>query len=216
MTEVILTIEQRDQKGSAAARRLRRAGRVPAVIYGEISEPLRVSMDGHELDLMLKRKHTMMNLTLGEENHQVIIREVQYHPVNDTILHVDFMEVKKGQKLTMTIPVQFEGEPRGVKEGGILDKIRHEIEISVLPKDIRDYIIANIEDLGMGDALRVKDLEAEDYEILTDPEEVLCRVEIPRAAVEEEVEAEEEFEEESAEPEVITARDKEESEESKE
>ena len=216
MTEAMLAIEQREAKGSAASRRLRREGKVPAVIYGEIKEPLRISMDSHELNLMLKKKQSMVNLALGEDKHQVIIRDIQFHPVEGTVLHVDFLEVKKGQKLTMTIPVQFEGNPAGVKEGGILDKIRHEVEISVLPKDIPDFIIVNIENLAMGDSLRVKDLDALNFEILTEPDSVLCRVETPRAEVEPEAEAEDEFEEETAEPEVITARDKEESDESKE
>ena len=159
----------------------------------------------------------MLNLALGKDEHRVIIREIQYHPVHGTILHIDFMEVKKGQKLTMTIPVQFEGNPHGVKEGGMLDKIRQEVEISVLPKDIPNFIPINVDNLELGDSLRVKDLEVENFEILTEADSILCRVEIPRAPVEEETEeAEEEFEEEAAEPEVITAREKDESEESKE
>lgn len=216
MTEAMLAIEQRDEKGTAAARRIRRAGKVPAIIYGEIDEPLRVSLDAHQLHLALKKKQAMLNLSLGKEKHSVVIREIQYHPVDGRVLHVDFLEIKKGQKLTMTIPVQLEGIPNGVKEGGILDVIKHEVEIEVLPKDIPDFILANIEHLQLGDVLRVKDLAVENFEIITEEDSMLCRVEIPRAVEEEETEAEEEFEEEAAEPEVITARDKKEDEESKE
>ena len=210
MTEAMLAIEQREEKGSAAARRIRRAGKVPAIIYGEIDEPLRVSIDAHQLQLTLNKKQGMLNLSYGKKKHSVVIREIQYHPVSGDILHVDFMEVKKGQKLTMTIPVKLEGSPQGVKEGGMLDVIKHEVEIEVLPKDIPDFISVNIEHMAMGDVLRVKDLAADSFDIVTEEDTMLCRVEIPRAPDEEKVEAEEEFDEESAEPEVITARDKEE------
>ena len=210
MTEAMLAIEQREEKGSAAARRIRRAGKVPAIIYGEIDEPLRVSIDAHQLQLTLNKKQGMLNLSYGKKKHSVVIREIQYHPVSGDILHVDFMEVKKGQKLTMTIPVKLEGTPQGVKEGGMLDVIKHEVEIEVLPKDIPDFISVNIEHMAMGDVLRVKDLAADSFDIVTEEDTMLCRVEIPRAPDEEKVEAEEEFDEESAEPEVITARDKEE------
>ena len=158
MTETRLAIEQRSEKGKAAARRLRRSGRIPAVIYGEVKEPIPISIDDHTLTMLLKQNISTISLSLDDKKHQVIVRDIQYHPVKDTILHVDFMQVKKGHKITMSVPVRFEGKPAGVKEGGIMDMVKHEIEIAVLPKDIPDEIIANIEDLALGEAFRVKDL----------------------------------------------------------
>ncbi len=211
MSEGIIVFEKRENKGKGAARRLRRLGRVPAVIYGEIEKSVQVSVDSHELMLALKRDHAMLNLTKGDEEHLVIVREIQRHPVKDTIIHVDFMQVKKGQKLTLSVSIKFEGKPIGIKEGGMLDEVRNEVEIEVLPKDIPNYIVINIDNLAVGESIRVKDIDANNFVVLTDAESVLCRCEIPRGMVEEEaVEGEEELDEEIAEPEVITAKDKEE------
>jgi len=213
MSEMILNTEIREGSGKAEARRLRRTGRVPAIIYGEIENPTSVSIDAHELNMYLREKHALINLTLDGNNHRVIVRDIQHHPVKGQITHVDFLEVKKGNKISMSIPITFEGESVGVREGGILDKIKQELTISVLPKDIPDEIVVNIENLEIGDTIRVENIEAGSFEISDDLNDVLCRVAHPKAEVVVEPEEGEEEEEEMAEPEVITARDKEESEE---
>ncbi len=214
MTETKLVAEKRAGRGKAEAKRMRRTKRVPAIIYGEIKEPIPISVDAHELDLLLKKSYSTIDIELDSKKHQVILRDIQRHPVNDTVLHVDFMQVKKGHKITMTVPVHFEGEAVGLKQGGVMDEVKRELEIAVLPKDIPEYIVANIENLNVGDAFRVKDLEAVNFEILDDPEDVLCRIEAPRVIATEAEGAEEEAmaEEEATEPEVITAKDKEEGE----
>lgn len=212
MSEMILNAEVRDKSGKADAGRLRRAGRVPAIIYGEIDAPASATIDAHELNMLLREKHAVINLSLGGDVHRVIVRDVQVHPVNGSVQHIDFMEVKKGQKIVMSVPVRFEGTPEGVKLGGMLDIVKHEISISVLPKDIPGEIVANIDALDIGDAIRVSDLASDSIELMDEPNDVLCRVAMPRGPEEEEVEEELEGEE-MAEPEVITARDKEESEE---
>lgn len=209
MSEVILSAEVREGTGKANAGRLRRTGRVPAIIYGEIDTPAPISVDAHTLKLLLRERHSLINVDLSGKKHRVVVRDVQYHPVSSDVIHIDFMEVKKGSKLSMAIPVSFEGKPKGVKEGGILDIIRHEVEIEVLPKDIPNEITINIDNLEIGDSVRVEDLKADKFELLDDPDTILCRVEAPRA-IEEEAPSEEEEEEEMAEPEVITARDSEE------
>jgi len=211
MSESLLVVEAREGKGKSVARRLRRGGRVPAVIYGEIKQPLNIEVDAHELELKLREKVSLFNLSVNKEEHPVIIRDIQFHPVNSSVLHVDFLEVKKGRKLTMTVPVHLEGKAEGVGLGGILEELKREVEILVLPKDIPDKIVINIENLQIGDAIRIKDLPAGAYEVQDDPDDVICRVELPRAIEEEE--AEEEESEEMAEPEVITSKEKEESEE---
>lgn len=214
MSETILKADIRSTRGKAAAGRTRRGKMVPAIIYGEIETPTSITVDDHALRLLLREKHSLMSISLEGKTHSVIVRDIQYHPVSSNILHIDFMEVKKGTKLTMTIPVAFIGKPEGLNFGGILDEIKHEVTISVLPKDIPDEIVLNVEKLNLGDSLRVEDIEEVNFELMDDPKTVLCRVEIPRAVVEEEEAEEEEItDEESAEPEVITARDKEGSEE---
>ncbi len=211
MSEAKLVAELREDHGKASARRVRRAGRVPAILYGEVKDPLALSVDAHALEMLMKKTFSTIDIEVGSKSHQVIVRDIQRHPVNDSFMHIDFMQVKKGHKISMMVDVRFEGKPKGIKEGGILDAIKHEVEISVLPKDIPGEIVVNIDDLGIGEALRVKDIKAENFELLDDPEDVLVRVEVPRIETEEET-TEEILEEEAAEPEVITAREKEESE----
>ena len=213
MSEMILNAEARTDSGKADARRLRRAGKVPAIIYGEIDTPTSATIDAHKLNMLLREKHAVIDLSLSGDVHQVIVRDVQVHPVNGSVLHIDFMEVKKGQKIVMSVPVRFDGTPKGVKEGGMLDIVKHEVSISVLPKDIPGEIVVNIEELAIGEAIRVGDLPTDTIELLDELNDVLCRVAVPRGPEEEETEEEELEGEEMAEPEVITARDKEDSEE---
>lgn len=213
MSQSVLTVSKRMGRGTSSARRLRREGKVPAVFYSESKEPTALEIDSRSFDVMLREGHQIINLNVDGKEEQVIIREIQRHPVNSSVLHVDFLGIRKDHKVTMTIPVQYEGKPKGVKEGGRLFTSRYEVTISVLPKDVPDKIIVNVDDLGLNEAIRVKDLKIENYQILDDAEELLCRVEIPKA-VEEPVAAvvEPGAEEEKAEPEVITAREKEETE----
>ncbi len=212
----VLIAEKRDEKGKAAVRRLRRAGKVPVVIYGEDIDPQPLSIDSHDLEMLIRKDVSVITLKIGGKDQDAIIREVQYHPVKDNIIHVDFLTLQKGHKVEMTVPIHFEGEPKGVKLGGNFSILKHEVNISVLPKDIPDFIKVDVSDLDVGDSIRISDLSAEDVEFLDGEEETVCHVVAPKAVVEEETaEGEEELlgaEEESAEPEVITAR-KDESEE---
>ncbi len=217
MKDSVLVAEKRDTMGKAEARRIRRAGRVPAVIYGEVDAPKTMTVDAHDLDVFLRQGHSVLNIKLEGKEQQAIIREIQRHPVHSNILHVDFLGLKKGHKISLNVPLHFEGKAKGINEGGRFFSLKHEVQIEVLPKDVPDEIMVNIDDLGLNDSLRVKDLEKENVIFLDDPEDIICRVEIPKVVeeptVDEEAELEGVEEEESAEPEVITAKDKEESEE---
>lgn len=215
MAETILAAEKREEKGKANVRRLRRTGKVPAIIYGEVEQPLKVSIDAHTFEMMMKESHSIINLNLQGKDQRVIIREIQYHPVRGNVLHVDFMGVKKGQRITLAVDIHYVGKTLGEQEGGIFSTVKQEVNVSVLPKDVPDFIEVDISGLEMGGALRVKDVQLENVEFLDDLEDVICRVELPRVQ-EEVVEADIEEEEEEAEPEVITAREKTEEEEKKE
>jgi len=206
MAEERLKVERRSESGKSFARRLRRTGRIPAVLYGEKTDSEKLSLDGHSFELFLKSGHSVLNLEFDDQEKQVIVRETQKHPVTGDVLHVDFYELQKGHKLTLTVSIDFVGTPKAVKEGGILQTIKDELEISVLPKDIPDSIAVDITNLAMGENLRVKDVKVENMEILDDPDDVICRIQIPKT--EEEEKLEEEVPEETFEPEVITARDK--------
>ncbi|NOX88947.1 MAG: 50S ribosomal protein L25 [Calditrichaeota bacterium] len=201
MTELKLAAEKREGIGKSVARKLRRGGKIPAVLYGEIEDPIKIAIDEHDLNVGLRGHHSVIVLEIDGEPHKCIIRDVQYHPVTSRILHVDFMGIKAHERIQMEIPVEFEGKPEGVKEGGIFDEIKRILEISVLPENIPDVIKINVDNLEIGQSIRIKDLQFDGFDVLGDPDDVICRVEAPRGA--EEVE-EEEVEEEEMEPEVIS------------
>ncbi|MBN2423444.1 MAG: 50S ribosomal protein L25 [Calditrichaceae bacterium] len=213
MTDSVLIAEKREKKGKAEARRLRRLGKVPVNLYGEGKDAISLAIDAHELDVFLRQGHSLINIKLGEKEQQSIIREIQRHPVNSNILHVDFLGLTSGHKITLSVPLHFEGTAKGLKQGGRFFSLRTEAEIEVLPKDVPDVITINIENLGLNESLRIKDLVHENVVFLDDPEEIICRIEIPKIVEEVVPEAAEEEAEEAAEPEVITAKEKEEAEE---
>jgi large subunit ribosomal protein L25 len=211
MADAALKIEKRSDSGKVKARRLRKTGKIPAIIYGEDQETTSLMLDRHAFEMMLKQHHTLVHLDLDGTTIDTIVRDIQRHPVSGNILHVDFFTVKKGHKLTLSVSLNYKGTAIGTKTGGIFQSVKNDIEISVLPKDIPNYIEVDISHLEIGDNIRVKDILQDNIEFLDDPEDVICGVQAPRSI--EEVEAEEELEEEeSAEPEVITARDKDEEE----
>ncbi len=201
MTALKLSAEKREDTGKSAARRYRRQGKIPAILYGEDKEPVHVVIDEHDLVVGLRGHHSVINLEIDGKPHRAIVREVQYHPVTSKVLHVDFLGIQGHDKIQMEVPIRFEGKPEGVRDGGIFDEIKRTLDIEVLPENIPDEIVINVDDLKIGDAIRIKDLANDKYDVLGDPEDVICRVEAPRAAEVEETAAEEE--EESAEPEVL-------------
>jgi large subunit ribosomal protein L25 len=212
MADIALKIEKRKSSGKAEARRLRRTGNIPAVIYGEDQETTSLLIDVHSFEQMLKQHHTIVELDLDGNTIQTIVRDIQRHPVTGNVIHVDFYTVKKGRKLTLSVSIKYVGTAEGTKTGGIFQSAKNDLSISVLPKDIPDYIEVDISNLEVGDNIRLKDIKEENFEFLDDPEDVLCSVVAPKA-IEEEEEEEELEEEEDLEPEVITAREKDEEEE---
>ena len=213
MSDVMLKVESRDLKGKSKARKLRYTGMIPAVVYGEGHDTTSVTLNTHAFELFLKGNHSVVELDINGKKERAIVREIQRHPVTGNVLHVDFMLLKTGQKINLYVNLHFMGKSAGVKEGGIFQTIKSEVHISVLPKDIPDFIEVDISGLNLGDSLRIKDIVAENVEFLEDPEDVICGVQAPKMVEEEEAEELEE-EEELAEPEVITAREQEEESES--
>ncbi|MBD3225459.1 MAG: 50S ribosomal protein L25 [Caldithrix sp.] len=214
MAETIIATKVREDLSKSGLNQLRREDRIPAVYYSEGKEAIPVSLDRHDFEMALKEDHSILMLKVKNKKQQAIVRETQYHPVKGYILHVDFMGIRAGHKVELAVPLHFEGEPAGIQEGGIFSTYKTEINISVLPKDMPDFLQLEVSELNMGDSLRVKDLADYPFEILDDPEDVLCMVEYPQLPEEEEEEVEEE--EEMAEPEVIGSRESDEEEEESE
>lgn len=196
----------RKESGKGAARTLRREGKTPAVIYGRGRESERLVVDAATLSKLISEisSSTPVEVTVADrEPVRALIREVQRNPIRpEDILHIDLYEIHAGETIQLSVPLHLEGIPDGVRNfGGVLDQSMRELEIKVLPRHIPERVVVEVTELGIGQAIYVKDLEVPEAEILADPSVPVCSVIAPRA-VEEEAPAED-LEEEAAEPEVI-------------
>jgi large subunit ribosomal protein L25 len=173
-----LSGELRDGRKKALAGRLRRSGKIPAVVYGAI-EPLAISVDAREFRTSFKRitENTIIDLRLSSESHEVLVKDYQRDNLTGEILHIDFYEFKKGVALRTRVPVRLMGNPVGVKEGGILEVLLHSLEVECLPKDLPEEITLDISELVLGHALHVRDLTlSEGVRSLINPDQVVCIV----------------------------------------
>ena len=199
----------REGTGKGVSRKLRAAGEIPAVAYGHGMEGRPLAVNAHELELLLATinpENTIIDLRVkGAKPAPALIREVQHHPSRPQILHVDFFQVRAGEKLHVEVPVRFHGTPVGVRdEAGIFQEVLRELTVECLPKDIPAAIDLSVESLGLGQSIHVSDVKIDNATILNDPELVLCTVSAPTVeALPEEAEEEAEA---GAEPEVIRER----------
>jgi large subunit ribosomal protein L25 len=151
-----------------------------------------VGMDTALLDIKIDKK----------KSKKCVIKDVQYDPVTSRPIHLDIMGVKLKEKITVTVPIHIVGEAKGVKEeGGVLNVVQHDLEITCLPLDMPEHITVDVSELKIGDAIYVKDIDLENVELLSDPEGVVVNVITSRATVEEEKAEEEIIEEEGEEAE---------------
>jgi large subunit ribosomal protein L25 len=202
-----LTAQPRAEKGKSATRKMRAAGRVPAVVYGHGEETRMVSVDAHELDLLFKRVHwenTLIQVTIEGEKRPVrtLVREVQSHAYRPEILHVDFQQIHAGEVLHVDVPVRLLGTAPGVKEGGVLMQAVTDLPIRCTPDRIPEFIDVDISHLGVGDAVHLSDITLpEGVEAEIDADRTICSVTPPSVAPT--TEAAEAGEPELGEPEVI-------------
>ncbi|GBE43394.1 MAG TPA: 50S ribosomal protein L25/general stress protein Ctc [Rhizobiales bacterium] len=191
----------RDQTGKGAARAARREGRIPAIIYGDNTDPQTVSVDDKELRLLVRTGqflNTIFMLDVEGEQTRVIPREFQLHPVRDVPLHVDFMRLGKGAKVTVEVPMQFlnEEESPGLKRGGVLNIVRHTIELRCLAEAIPERLDADLTGLDIGDSLHVSSIKFPEGVELTiaDRDFTIVNVVGRMAEIVDEVEEEEDLE----------------------
>jgi large subunit ribosomal protein L25 len=213
MEDAKLIAKKRDLEGTSNARRMRKTGSLPAVIYGADKEAVSVEINAHDFEQLFHHhasESLMTEIELeGEGNIRVLVKDVQHHPVTSDLLHVDMMRVVAGKAMTVEIQLEIVGEAAGVKAGGTLDHIMHSLSVECLPKDMVEAIEIDVSDLEIGEALQVSDLGLDSkYKVLVDEASIVATVAAPR--VEEEEEGEEVDAEASAEPEVITEKKEEE------
>ena len=195
----------RKATGNSPARKLRRGGQMPAVLYGRNTEPVLLAVNVKDFEQILKKGNIgsiILNLVIqnGKKiTKPAMIKELQSHPVSGNFLHVDFYEIDMQRKINVMIPVIVKGKAKGVELGGLLQIVRREIEVLCLPGDIPPAIELDITDLDIGDAIHVEDIKLGDsVEIPADVNFTVVTVISPKIEV---PEAEEEAEEEEAEEE---------------
>jgi large subunit ribosomal protein L25 len=197
-----LQVRERERRGSADARRLRREGFIPGVLYGNGKQPHAICIPERELRRVLTGSsglHAILDVVLEGQNttHASILKDFQQDPLRGHISHVDLQEVRLDQPIQASVNVQLIGEPEGVKEGGVLSQVQREINVEALPMEIPEHIDLDVSGMAIGDTLRLADLpEREGVKYLDNPEEtVLATVTLPTRVEEPEPEEVEEGEE---------------------
>ena len=186
MATANLAANPRSERGTGVARKLRQSGQVPAIIYGHSRQPQSLAIDTRELERLLERvsaASTVIELSIDGRTARTLIREIQRHPVKRSILHVDFQELVAGEKVTVSIPLVFVGSAAGVREGGILDQVMHELTIRVDPSNIPNHVDVDVSPLVIGHSIHVGELKIpEGVEVLADEDATVCTVSAPRAS----------------------------------
>lgn len=196
--ETTLNAEPRSERGKNLARRLRRGGRIPGVVYGEAggSGALAVSVEPEEVSRVLHSDagaNTLIGLTVGDgDSSKVLIKDYQVDPVSHRLLHVDFYRVAMDKVITVTVRIELTGEAEGVKvQGGLIDFVQREVAVACLPSEIPEHIEVDVSPLKIGQGVRLRDLlEGAPWRPVSDPETLIVHVIAPRLEAEEETEAE--------------------------
>ena len=197
MEQFELNATVRKTTGNSPARELRRGGQIPAVLYGPKTEPVLLSVNIKELEVVFKKGNVgsiILNLVIqnGKKfTKPAMIKELQSHPLSGNFLHVDFYEIDMQRKINVMIPVVIKGHSKGVEAGGLLQIIRREIEVFCMPGDIPEAFEIDITDLDVGDSVHIEEIPlGENIEIPTDVNFTILTIVSPKA--EEVVEEEEE------------------------
>ena len=191
-----LEITDRNLTRTKGSKAVRREGLIPGVLYYAGEANVNISVGKLILYHALQSGQHVYEIELGVETQLTMIKELQYHPVTDDVIHIDLMRVRRSEKMTISVPLVLIGEPLGVTEGGVLSQSMTQIEISCFPTDVPDQIELNIDDLEMNSAKSVADItiDNEDVEILSAEDLNIVSVHPPAAEEEPEVEEEPEGE----------------------
>ena len=191
-----LDVDIRKEQGTSAARRTRLRGRVPAVLYHSGLEATPLSMDKKSLYQALKTGQMIFEVTVEEKPQFVLLKEVQYHPVTDEVIHIDLQKVKEDEKLSLDVAIRAVGESQGVKLGGILVQLLNAVTIKCKPSEIPEFLEIDVTEMEMNTNLFVKDIILpEDVEMITAEDIAVMSVQEPKEEKEEEVVLEEDGEE---------------------
>ena len=187
-----LSAEKRDRAGKGSARAARRAGLIPAVIYGDRKDPLSINLDANTFRKLINQPgifSQLLNVQVDGGDNSVLTRDIQFHPVTDVPLHVDFLRIAKGAKIAVMVAVEFINEELspGLKTGGILNVVRHEVELSCPATAIPESITVDLEGANVGDSIHISAIKLPDdvEPTITDRDFTVATIAAPASETEE-------------------------------
>jgi large subunit ribosomal protein L25 len=200
-----LTLEAktREHTGSKASARVRKDGRIPAIVYGHGQDPLAVSLDAHDFVEGLHHGHRLMDIKIDGKPQKMLVKDLQYDHLGRDILHVDLMRIDVTERIHVTVPIEVKGTAKGISEGGIVEAHADRLEIECLAGKIPDTIVVPVKEMGVGDIIHAADIALPEGVSLMSPADtiiVTCHV-VAAAKSTEQME-----EEEPTVPEVITEK----------
>ncbi|MHC4705793.1 MAG: 50S ribosomal protein L25 [Planctomycetota bacterium] len=199
--ELLLKAEVREHTGSKDAARVRKSGRIPAVVYGHKKEPVAISLDAHSLVEGLHHGHRLMDVQIGRKREKVLVKDLQYDHLGRDVIHVDLMRVDVEEMVKVNVPIELKGTAKGTHSGGIIEEHTDHLEVECKVTDIPESIVVSVKEIDVGDSLHASDIEIPDgVKLMSDPSTVMVTCSLVAAA-----KTTEELEEEApVAPEVIT------------
>ena len=189
MKEISVSGEKRATTGKKATKELRKEGLVPCNLYGEkkgengLPEAIAFTISAAQLRKVIYSPNVyVVNLTISGETHKAVIKELQFHPTTDSVLHVDFFEVNDTKPITIGIPVKLTGHAQGVRDGGRLSQAVRQLNVTAPYKQIPEVLEIDVTDLKLGKAIKVAELNFEGLQIATPAQVVVCSVKATRAS----------------------------------
>ena len=194
-----LNVDIRKENGTSAARRTRLQNKVPGVVYHSGVEGVPLSVDKNSLKKALKTGQMIFEINVEDKDQFVLVKEIQYHPVTDDIIHIDFQKVREDEKISLDVAVRSVGDSQGVKLGGILVQMLNSVSVKCKPSEIPEFLEIDVTEMEMNSNLFVKDITLpDDVEMLTSEDIAVVSVQEPKEEKEEVVELTEEVEADEA------------------
>jgi len=178
--EFKLKVEKRNNIGKQAAKHIRQEGKIPGIFYSSDVKPIPFAVDKKHLHQAFQSEAHVYAVTVGRKKVHAIFKEVQYHPVTDEVLHVDLFGIRLKDRINIMVHIVIEGEPVGVKAGGVLTQNVTELEISCLATEVPDAIHIDVSDLDLGESIHAGDLDLGEAKLMTNPETTVVSVSVPK------------------------------------
>ncbi|MDM1045549.1 50S ribosomal protein L25/general stress protein Ctc [Myroides sp. 1354] len=185
MKSITIKGSERESVGKVSTKALRNAGMVPCVVYGGEQSAIHFTAEEKAFKSLVytPNVHTVVIELEGGKKINAILQDIQFHPVSDKILHIDFYQLFDDKEITLEVPIKISGNSKGVMAGGVLNINNRKLKVRALPANLPDFVEVNISNLEMGNKLYVTDIAADNYKLLHPDNTVVCQVRISRAAM---------------------------------